>query len=58
QDTRGYPPTHVRIQEIASRLRRANGNTNPLSQKWAPKFIQRNLRVTYIIGRRIEASRI
>ncbi|OCK78525.1 hypothetical protein K432DRAFT_301782, partial [Lepidopterella palustris CBS 459.81] len=53
EDARGYPPIYARTREIASLLLRANSNTNPLSYKWVPKFIQWNPRVVSIIGRRI-----
>lgn len=57
EDARGYPPSHARAREMASRILRSNGNNQPLGRKWISSFITRNSRVASVIGRRIEASR-
>jgi hypothetical protein len=58
EDARGYAPTHARTREMAQRLLRANGDLRPLGKKWVTTFIHRNPRVSSVVGRRIEASRI
>jgi hypothetical protein len=58
EDQRGYPPSHARTREMASRILRMNGDSTPLGKRWITKFLQRNPRVASIVGRRIEASRV
>lgn len=43
---------------MAQRLLRANDDLCPLGKKWGTTFIQRNPRVSSIIGQRVKASRI
>jgi hypothetical protein len=56
-DTNGYPPSHTRAREMASRILQMNGDNTPLGQLWLSHFINRNPRVASIIGRKLEASR-
>ena len=58
EDARGYPPSHARAREMAIRVLRMNGDTNPLGHKWTAKFVARNPRVASVVGRPIEACRI
>lgn len=58
QDSQGYPPSHTRAREMATRVLRSNGDTRRLGKDWIQKFIRRNPRVASVIGRRIDASRI
>ena len=55
EDTRGYPPSHARAREMASRVLRANGDTDSLGKRWISGFIQRNPRVASIVGKKMEA---
>ena len=58
EDTRGYPPSHARAREMASRVLRANGDTDSLGKKWISGFKQRNPRIASIVGKKMEACRI
>jgi hypothetical protein len=58
QDQQGFPPSHARAREMATRVLRSGGDYSPPGKAWLPKFIQRNPRVASCIGRRIDASRI
>jgi hypothetical protein len=58
EDQRGYPPSHPRARQMAVRVLRMNGDTNPLGKKWLKGFIGRNPRVASVIGRKIEAVRV
>src|SRR5215469_10375112 len=58
EDQRGYPPSHSRAREMAARVLRMNGDTRPLGKKWLRKFIERNPKITSVIGRKIEAVRV
>ncbi|KAI0993564.1 hypothetical protein K3495_g14620, partial [Podosphaera aphanis] len=57
-DARGFPPSHARTREIASRILSMNKDTDPLGKDWIPKFIKRNPRVASIVCRRIESLRV
>ena len=57
QDSNGYPPSHARAREMASRILQMNGDPKPLGQRWLLHFINRNPRVASVIGRKLEASR-
>lgn len=58
EDTRGYPPSHARVREMAGQMLRHNGDQEPLGKRWILLFTTRHPRVTSMIGRRIEAKRI
>jgi len=58
EEARGYPHSHSRTREMATRIRSTNHDEKSLGQKWVTHFISRNPRVATIAGRRIEASRI
>jgi hypothetical protein len=58
EEARGYPPTHVRAQEMASCVLRSNGDSRPLGKRWIRSFIQRNPRIASVVGKKIEPSRI
>jgi hypothetical protein len=57
EDSRAQPPSHLRVREMATRILRMNGDTQPLGQLWVPHFITRNPRVASIVGRTIESAR-
>ena len=57
EDERGYPPSHARAREMATRILRMNGDLNPLGRRWISHFIERNPRVASVIGRKIHAER-
>ena len=57
-DARGFPPSHARTREMASRILSMNKDTAPLGKDWIPKFTKRNPRVASIVGRRIESLRV
>jgi hypothetical protein len=57
EGARGYPPSIPRVQEMASRILRMNGDDNPIGKAWISSFKRRNPRVASMIGRRIEAPR-
>jgi len=57
EEARGYPPSHARVREMANRILRINGESNPIGQAWIPGFIRRNPRVASIVGKRLEAPR-
>jgi hypothetical protein len=58
EEARGYPPSHARAREMASRILKANGDTKPLGKKWITHFIGRHPEIASIIGKKIEALRI
>ncbi|KAJ8111260.1 hypothetical protein OPT61_g6103 [Boeremia exigua] len=57
EDTRGAPPSHPRVREMATRILHMNDDYEPLGQLWVPHFIARNPRVASIVGRKIESAR-
>jgi hypothetical protein len=58
QEAQGFPPSHARARQMASRILRIKGDTKELGNKWVNHFIKRNPRVASAIGRKIDASRI
>ena len=58
QEAQGFPPTHARAREMATRILRMNGDTQELGHKWVTKFIRDNPRIASVIGKPIEAARI
>lgn len=57
EDSYGRPPSHTRAREMAARLLKMNGDTQPLGQGWLRSFQERNPSVASILGRKIDASR-
>ncbi|TIA08251.1 hypothetical protein D6C80_09323, partial [Aureobasidium pullulans] len=58
QDAQGFPPTHARTREIATRILRINGDNQELRNKFVTKFIRDNPRIASVVRRPIEAARI
>ncbi|TIA14070.1 hypothetical protein D6C80_05872 [Aureobasidium pullulans] len=58
QDAQGFPPTHARTREMATRILRINGDNQELGNKFVTKFIRDNPRIASVVGRPIEAARI
>lgn len=57
-DSLGYPPSHARAREMATRILRLNGDEDALGSHWLNSFMKRNPRVSSCIGKPIEAARI
>lgn len=57
EDTRAQPPSHARVREMATRILRMNGDTQPLGKRWIPHFLARQPRVASVVGRTIESAR-
>ena len=57
EDARGYPPPHARAREMANRILRMNGDTQPVGKLWVSHFIKRQPRVASVVGRKLEAQR-
>ncbi|KAI0992357.1 hypothetical protein K3495_g15829 [Podosphaera aphanis] len=57
ENARAWPPSYLRVREMATRILEANGDRNPLGKIWIPHFLKRNPRVASIVGRKIEAVR-
>ena len=57
KDSRAQPPSHPRVQEMATQILHVNGDYKPLGQLWIPYFIARNPRVASIVGRTIKSAR-
>jgi hypothetical protein len=58
QDAQGFPPSHTRTREMATRILRLNGDTLPLGKGWITNFIKRNSSISSCIGRKIDSKRI
>jgi hypothetical protein len=58
EESRGYPPSHPRIRDMAARVLRMNGDERPLGKRWTDGFLRRNPRIASIIGRKIHANRV
>ncbi|THY13395.1 hypothetical protein D6D01_08363 [Aureobasidium pullulans] len=58
QEAQGFPPSHARAREMATRILRMNGDTRPLGKRWLQKFIRDTPSVASVIGRPIEAARV
>jgi DDE superfamily endonuclease/Tc5 transposase DNA-binding domain/helix-turn-helix, Psq domain len=58
QDMQGYPPSHTRARDMATRILKMNGDTRPLGKRWLHNFMKRNTGVASVIGRRIESARV
>jgi hypothetical protein len=58
QEAQGFPPSHARIREMATRILSLNGDTQPLGKRWLTKFIRDQPRIRSVVGRPIEAARI
>ena len=56
-DLHGYPPSHARARDLATRIPKLNGDMGDLGHKWVGNFIRRKPRVARIIGWKIEAVR-
>lgn len=57
QDKNGYPPSHARAREMATRILRYKGDDKPLGKRWISLFLRRNPRVASIIGRKLDIAR-
>jgi len=57
EDSRAQPPSHARVREMATRILRMNGDTQPLGKRWIPHFLARQPRVSSVVGRTIESAR-
>lgn len=58
QEAQGFPPSHARARDMATRILRMNGDSQELGKKWIHKFIQDNPRIASVVGKPIEAARI
>ena len=58
QESQGFPPSHARCREMASRILRMNGDTQELGKRFVTKFIRDNPRIASVVGRPIEQARI
>jgi hypothetical protein len=58
QETQGFPPSHARTREMATRIIRMNGDTQELGKRFVTKLIRDNPRIASIVGRPIEQARI
>ncbi|KAK7182772.1 hypothetical protein PSPO01_11111 [Paraphaeosphaeria sporulosa] len=57
EDARACPPSHARTREMATRILRMNGDTQPLGRLWVSHFIKRQPRIASIIGKKLDAQR-
>ena len=57
EDARVCPPSHARTREMATRILRMNGDTQPLGRLWVSHFIKRQPRIASIIGKKLDAQR-
>jgi hypothetical protein len=57
EDARTCPPSHARAREMANRILKMNGDSQPVGKLWLSHFIKRNPRVASVVGRKLEASR-
>ena len=58
EDSRGYPPSHSRAREMATRILVMNGDHHPLGKLWIPHFLERNPSIASVDGRKRESVRI
>jgi hypothetical protein len=56
-DRHAQPPSPARVREMATRILRLNHDHEPLGLRWMKSFLQRQPRVSSIVGRSIKASR-
>ena len=57
EDARACPPSHARAREMANRILRMNGDSQPVGKLWISHFLRRQPRVASIVGRKLEAQR-
>jgi hypothetical protein len=57
EDARACPPSHARVREMANRILRMNGDSQPIGKLWISHFIKRQPRVASVIGRKLEVQR-
>lgn len=57
EDSRAQPPSHARVQEMATRILHICGDHDPLGKRWIQSFLSRQPRVASIVGRSIKAAR-
>ncbi|KAH0174500.1 hypothetical protein KCU67_g732, partial [Aureobasidium melanogenum] len=58
QEAQGFPPSHARCREMATRILRMNGNSQELGIKFVRKFIRDNPRIASVVGRSLESARV
>ena len=54
EDSRACPPSHARVREMANRILRMNGDTQPVGKLWISHFVRRQPRIASIVGRKLE----
>ncbi|KAK2770828.1 transposase [Colletotrichum kahawae] len=58
QGSLGVAPTHKQVNELASRIVRAGGDTRPLGRKWMEGFLRRNPVIKTLKVRAIDSKRV
>jgi hypothetical protein len=58
QESQGFPPSHARCREMATRILRINGDNQELRKRFVTKFIRDNPRIASVVGRPIKRARI